>query len=196
MYRPFLKQRSYFSRRLNERVGSFFDLYPRPDTENLIIALSRTAQEGSFHTLMADAIPDWHFTGDSVCFARWRYVASNEALKGHPSAERLALTSCVCPTSMDKPFTISKNGTPIQVSRRTTSSTSRTVCSTPNNGERYLQRTSPNHQRGFLWQLRRTISGDSQVPAENWPTFISTTSPLSRMTLTKCTRTVGIRNCT
>ena len=59
---------------------------PRPDTENLVIAVSRTAPNASFHTLMAEAIPDWHFTGDSVCFARWRYVANSEALKGHPSA--------------------------------------------------------------------------------------------------------------
>ena len=81
MYRPFAKQRFYFSRRLNERVGSLFEAYPRPETKNLTISVNRAAPHGMFHTLMTDAIPDWHLTGDSVCFARWRYVTSDEALK-------------------------------------------------------------------------------------------------------------------
>ena len=35
---------------------------------------------------MTDSIPDLHLTGDSVCFPRWRYVRSDEALEDHPSA--------------------------------------------------------------------------------------------------------------
>ena len=74
-YRPFTKLHLYFHRMMNECVYVFPSIFPTSDaeTENRTICVSSPRTNTSFHTLMVDAIPDFHFTGDSQCFPFYTY---------------------------------------------------------------------------------------------------------------------------
>ena len=75
LYRPFTKSHLYFHRMMNECVYVFPSIFPTPDTEreNRTICVSPPRTNTSFHTLMVDAIPDFHITGDSQCFPFYTY---------------------------------------------------------------------------------------------------------------------------
>ena len=75
LYRPFTKSHLYFHRMMNECVYVFPSIFPNPDTEteNRAICVSSPRTKTSFHTLMVDVIPDFHFTGDSQCFPFYTY---------------------------------------------------------------------------------------------------------------------------
>ncbi|MYB92879.1 DEAD/DEAH box helicase [Candidatus Poribacteria bacterium] len=75
LYRPFTKSHLYFHRMMNECVYVFPSIFPASDTEaeNRAICVSSPRANTSFHTLMVNAIPDFHFTGDSQCFPFYTY---------------------------------------------------------------------------------------------------------------------------
>jgi len=73
-YRPFFKQRMYFSWQLNNRPGRFPEIYPHSDSRNYGICIANKGASSSFHVLMTDGIPDLHLTGDGIYFPRYRYV--------------------------------------------------------------------------------------------------------------------------
>ncbi len=73
-YRPFFKQRLYFDGFLNNSIRKFPEMYPAHDTKNLGIAVVREGATSPFHTLMTDNIAEYHFTGDTVYFPRYRYL--------------------------------------------------------------------------------------------------------------------------
>ena len=75
LYRPFTKSHLYFHRMMNECVYVFPSIFPISDTEaeNRVICVSSPRTNTSFHTLMIDAISDFHLTGDSQCFPFYTY---------------------------------------------------------------------------------------------------------------------------
>ena len=73
-YRPFSKQNLYFSWQLNNRPGRFPEIYTNEGDENLGICLVNKGADTPFHALMTNGIPDFHLTGDSIYFPRWRYI--------------------------------------------------------------------------------------------------------------------------
>ena len=75
LYRPFTKSHLYFHRMMNECVYVFPSIFPTSDaeTENRAICVSSPRTNTFFHTLMVDAIPDFHLTGDSQCFPFYTY---------------------------------------------------------------------------------------------------------------------------
>ena len=73
-YRPFSKQNLYFNWQLINRPGRFPEIYAKEGGENIGICLVNKGANTPFHALMTDGIPDFHLTGDSIYFPRWRYV--------------------------------------------------------------------------------------------------------------------------
>jgi predicted helicase len=79
-YRPFFKQHLYFSRALNEMVYQIPRLFPNSSLRNLVICVSANYKDGS--VLIANAIPDLHFNGDTQAFPLYYY---EQRSKNNPS---------------------------------------------------------------------------------------------------------------
>ena len=74
-YRPFFKQRLYFNRSLVNSIRQMPEIYPYPGAENVAINVTRMGTSTPFHVLMTDSIPEYHLTGDTDCFPRYRFIA-------------------------------------------------------------------------------------------------------------------------
>ena len=72
-YRPFFKQKLYFSRALNEMVYQIPKLFPEPYLENLVICIPAPGGNKNLSVLISDCIPDLHFNGDTQCFPLYYY---------------------------------------------------------------------------------------------------------------------------
>ena len=75
LYRPFTKSHLFFDRIMNDEVSQFPAIFPTPDTEseNRVICVSSIGSNKPFQSLMVNAIPDLHLTGDSQCFPFYTY---------------------------------------------------------------------------------------------------------------------------
>jgi len=73
LYRPFTSQFHYFDDFWNEERYQMPWLFPLPQTENCLIAVNQNADNKGFFSLSSDRIVDFHFTGDSQCFAFYTY---------------------------------------------------------------------------------------------------------------------------
>ncbi len=80
-YRPFFKQRLYFDRNLINSVYKLPEMYPNAGAKNLGIAFSREGSVAPVHTFMTESIIDWHLTGDTAYFPRYRYLIPNRPAK-------------------------------------------------------------------------------------------------------------------
>ena len=58
MYRPFMREWLYFSRRLNERVAQMSQIFPHVDAENRLICVTGVGAQTRFSVLMVEEIPD------------------------------------------------------------------------------------------------------------------------------------------
>ncbi|WP_249210652.1 type ISP restriction/modification enzyme [Enterobacter hormaechei] len=75
MYRPFIKCWMYFNRRLNEMVYQMPQIFPFPNSENVVITLNVNPKKG-FCVLVTDVVPDFHLLGDVQCFPLYVYESS------------------------------------------------------------------------------------------------------------------------
>ena len=75
LYRPFTKRDLFFDKTLNDRRAVFPSIFPtaEAETENRVICVNSPGATNAFQTLMVDAIPDFHLTGDSRCFPYYIY---------------------------------------------------------------------------------------------------------------------------
>lgn len=72
-YRPFCKQRLYFSRALNEMVLLIPKLFPTPAHGNIVISTTGVADRKGFTCLIANAVPSLHLTDTGQCFPLYYY---------------------------------------------------------------------------------------------------------------------------
>ncbi len=73
LYRPFFKQHLYFSRALNEVIYKIHELFPTPETSNLVICVPAPGGNQDLSVLITDQIPDLHLNGDTQCFPLYYY---------------------------------------------------------------------------------------------------------------------------
>lgn len=75
LYRPFNKQRLYFSPELNGIVGQMPKLFPTPETKNFVICLtSPGGDRAPFSIYISNDIIDLHFQSDGTqCFPLYYY---------------------------------------------------------------------------------------------------------------------------
>ncbi|MBQ9693841.1 MAG: helicase, partial [Kiritimatiellae bacterium] len=83
LYRPFCKQKAYFSSFWNERTYQFPKLFPMgKQGENVVICVSGNS------LLISDCTPDLHFVGDAQCFPLYWYEEKDEDLFGNKTLVR------------------------------------------------------------------------------------------------------------
>lgn len=70
-YRPYLKRLLYFHNDLNWSGYQMPQMFPRANSENLLIAVNMGNKP--FNVLAADKAVDLHFNGDSLCISLYRY---------------------------------------------------------------------------------------------------------------------------
>ncbi|MCW5873446.1 MAG: DEAD/DEAH box helicase [Anaerolineales bacterium] len=68
LYRPFFRQRLYYSRGLNEMVYQMPSLFPSKQHNNRIICIAAPGGSKPFSVLMAASISDLHLVGDTQVF--------------------------------------------------------------------------------------------------------------------------------
>ncbi len=73
MYRPFTRHVLYFDKDIVQRPYQIPKLFPTPETQNLVICVTRVESNSGMPALIADSIPDLHFNGDSQCFPLYYY---------------------------------------------------------------------------------------------------------------------------
>ncbi len=75
LYRPFCQKYLYFDDFWNEERYQQYVIFPTLETEaeNQVICVSCPGTNSSFRTLIVDAIPDIHITGDTQCFPFYTY---------------------------------------------------------------------------------------------------------------------------
>ncbi|TIC86819.1 damage-inducible protein [Nocardioides sp. GY 10113] len=75
-YRPFMKQRIYFSRSMNDSVSRQPAFFPKPNLANDGFYVSAPGAAGSFTSIMINCVPDLVLPGagnPGQFFPRWRY---------------------------------------------------------------------------------------------------------------------------
>lgn len=77
-YRPFFKQRLYFSSTLNEMVYQIPKLFPDASRDNLVICVPAPGGNKVLSVLISNGIPDLHFNGDTQCFPLYYYEEQNK----------------------------------------------------------------------------------------------------------------------
>ncbi len=74
MYRPFTKQWTYFSRRLNEMVYQMPRIFPNAELPNRVIAVTGKGSKNGISVMMCDVLPDLNLLeAGSQCFPFWLY---------------------------------------------------------------------------------------------------------------------------
>lgn len=79
LYRPFTKERLYFSRRFNEMIYQMHKLFPHAGSENLVIAVAGVGASKGFSALLSSTPPNYHTLDTGMYFPLYYY---DEAPKG------------------------------------------------------------------------------------------------------------------
>ncbi|RYZ93329.1 MAG: DEAD/DEAH box helicase [Proteobacteria bacterium] len=77
-YRPFTKQWMYYSRDLNDMVYQVPKLFPTPEHQNLVIAVTGVADRKGFTVLATDRIPDLNLLDATQCFPLYYYEKADD----------------------------------------------------------------------------------------------------------------------
>ena len=87
LYRPYVKEMLYFSRETNDRVYQMPQIFPSPDTKNLVICVSGVAGK-NYSVLMTDCLPGFDTLGKTQCFPLFWHEEVKSSLFGSYTARR------------------------------------------------------------------------------------------------------------
>lgn len=73
LYRPYVKQKLYFARELNDMVYQVPKQFPNSNLKNLVICVSGVGASKDFSALIADIIPDLQLQFNGQCFPLYYY---------------------------------------------------------------------------------------------------------------------------
>ncbi|MCP1772525.1 putative helicase [Neisseria perflava] len=73
VYRPFSKLNVYFDEMIVHRVGQIPQIFPTPESENLVICVTGAGARKEFSTLMSNTIPDLELLEKNQCFPLYLY---------------------------------------------------------------------------------------------------------------------------
>jgi predicted helicase len=73
IYRPFVKQHSYFDRHLNHERSQLPSMFPTPNHPNIGIVVTAPASHYEFTPYIVDALPNLHVLDTAQFFPRWTY---------------------------------------------------------------------------------------------------------------------------
>lgn len=72
-YRPYCKEHLYYDKPFIESPGLWSQLFPTPESENLVICSQAPGGKQEWMPLIANIIPNLHFNGDTQCFPLYYY---------------------------------------------------------------------------------------------------------------------------
>ena len=72
-YRPFFKQNVYTGEKFVHRRGQFSQIFPTPQSKNLVICVPSIGSNKDFSTIMVDCIPDIQLQFNGQCFPLYWY---------------------------------------------------------------------------------------------------------------------------
>jgi len=78
IYRPFFKQRFYFSRQFNNSVYQITKAFPKVDSKNIAICVSGVGSSKNFSALIVDCMPDVQLQSNGQCFPLYTYQSPTE----------------------------------------------------------------------------------------------------------------------
>ena len=73
MYRPFFKQNAYIGEKMIHRRGQYDNIFPTPQTKNLVICIPAPGGKNESTPLITNCIPDLHLNGDVQAFPLYYY---------------------------------------------------------------------------------------------------------------------------
>ena len=76
LYRPFTKQWVYFNRDFNEYINQHPRIFPKVETENLLIAVTGRGSTKSFSVTISNILPDLEIISKSQCFPLYLHEKS------------------------------------------------------------------------------------------------------------------------
>lgn len=76
VYRPFCKMRTYRGEDLIHRYGQFREIFPTPDSKNLVICTPSVGDNKEFGCIITNSIPDLHCNQTAQCFPLYWYEES------------------------------------------------------------------------------------------------------------------------
>ena len=79
LYRPFSRQWFYFNRNFNEMVYQMPQIFPRPETDNLVICATGRGATKKFSVLITDTLPDYEMISKGQCFPLKLYQPAQDA---------------------------------------------------------------------------------------------------------------------
>lgn len=88
LYRPFTKSFFYYDKLFLNRVYQMRQLFPTPEYENRVIAVTGVGASKPFSALVTDAVPNLHVLDTSQCFPLYWYErieSSGQGEQVHPS---------------------------------------------------------------------------------------------------------------
>lgn len=81
-YRPFFKQHLYYNKNLNWSRYQLPTLFPKANTNNILICISGSGGTKDFTTIITDCIPDRQMQFNGQCFPLYYYEENNSSQKG------------------------------------------------------------------------------------------------------------------
>ncbi len=94
LYRPYVKEYMHFSRKTNKRVSQMPQIFPKPDTKNMMICVSGIGSK-NFSVLMTDCITSFDTVGKTQCFPLYWYETVESSLLGSVIERRDAISDGV-----------------------------------------------------------------------------------------------------
>ena len=76
VYRPFCKMRTYRGEALIHRYGQFREIFPTPDSKNVVICTPSVGDNKEFGCIITNSIPDLHCNQTAQCFPLYWYEES------------------------------------------------------------------------------------------------------------------------
>lgn len=73
LYRPFVRQNVYFSRDIVNDLAKVEVLFPKHDSENILICVPGLGVSNDFSAIITDQLPDLELIGKSQCFPLYYY---------------------------------------------------------------------------------------------------------------------------
>jgi predicted helicase len=77
-YRPFCKQWLYYDRQFNERVYRIPDIFPKSDSDNLVISVSGAGGSAGFSALISNTTPNYDLLSKGQSFPLYTYPEDAE----------------------------------------------------------------------------------------------------------------------
>lgn len=79
LYRPFIKQKTYFDRVITHRLYQQDNIFPIEEKDSNVLICVNIGNK-AFNVLGVNHLPDYHFNGDSQCLPLYRYNEKGERI--------------------------------------------------------------------------------------------------------------------